>query len=372
VPTSIRRAIMTATVADHAPTICAVTNVLLVGDYPPPYGGVSTQIAELRRRLSGAPGYTCRVLDIGASRRLRRPECLPTRNALEFAGRLLGDVVGGGIVHLHTNGHNVKSWLVCLACACMGLLGGRRTVVSIGSGAAPAFVGAARGPTRILIRAALGLMGVVICRNESMRRVLMALRVRPEKITILPGFYGVSRDVLPEIPAEIAAFLQRHAPVVVALAERGPEYGISLLLEAAAHLRSRYPDFGVVLIGRGSTDLPGGIGYVLRVGELPHELVLSVMRKGNVFVRPTLYDGDASSVREALVLGVPVVASDTDFRPEGVVLFRRGDVDDLVNALTRALQGPPGLPHRGGAEGEAFDRLLAIYERLAPVGRQTA
>ena len=363
---------MTATVADHAPTICAVTNVLLVGDYPPPYGGVSTQIAELQRRLSGAPGYTCRVLDIGASRRLRRPECLPTRNALEFAGRLLGDVVGGGIVHLHTNGHNVKSWLVCLACACMGLLGGRRTVVSIGSGAAPAFVGAARGPTRILIRAALGLMGVVICRNESMRRVLMALGVRPEKITILPGFYGVSRDVLPEIPAEIAAFLQRHAPVVVALAERGPEYGISLLLEAAAHLRSRYPDFGVVLIGRGSTDLPGGIGYVLRVGELPHELVLSVMRKGNVFVRPTLYDGDASSVREALVLGVPVVASDTDFRPEGVVLFRRGDVDDLVNALTRALQGPPGLPHRGGAEGEAFDRLLAIYERLAPVGRQTA
>ena len=305
------------------------------------------------------------MLDIGASRRLRRPECLPTRNALEFAGRLLGDVVGGGIVHLHTNGHNVKSWLVCLACACMGLLGGRRTVVSIGSGAAPAFVGAARGPTRILIRAALGLMGVtipadwggaglrslakltlsrlglmgvVICRNESMRRVLMALGVRPEKITILPGFYGVSRDVLPEIPAEIAAFLQRHAPVVVALAERGPEYGISLLLEAAAHLRSRYPDFGVVLIGRGSTDLPGGIGYVLRVGELPHELVLSVMRKGNVFVRPTLYDGDASSVREALVLGVPVVASDTDFRPEGVVLFRRGDVDDLVNALTRALQ----------------------------------
>src|SRR5437773_1217393 len=84
----------------------------------------------------------------------------------------------------------VTSLLVCLACACMGLLGGRRTVVSIGSGAAPAFVGAARGPTRILIRAALGLMGVVICRNESMRRVLMALRVRPEKITILPGFYG--------------------------------------------------------------------------------------------------------------------------------------------------------------------------------------
>ena len=72
----------------------------------------------------------------------------------------------------------------------------------------------------------------------------------------------------------------------------------------------------------------------------------------------------------ALALGVPVVASDTDFRPEGVVLFRRGEVDDLVNTLTRTLQRPHGLPHGGGADGDAFDRLLAIYDRLAPVGRE--
>jgi len=30
------------------------------------------------------------------------------------------------------------------------------------------------------------------------------------------------------------------------------------------------------------------------------------------------YDGDAISVREALALGVPVVASDTDYRPEDI------------------------------------------------------
>jgi len=313
------------------------------------------------------PGYACRVLDIGASRRLRRPECLPARNAIEFARRLLGHAVGGNIIHLHTNGHNLKSWLVCFACACGGFLNGRRTVVSIGSGAAPAFVNAARGPARVLMQAALGLVGVVICRNEPMRRALVALGVRPEKITILPGFYGVSTEELPEIPPGVAAFLQQHSPVAAALAERGPEYGISLLLEAVARLRSRYPTLGLVLIGSGKADLPGGTGHVLWTGELSHDLVLSAMRKVNVFVRPTHFDGDATSVREALALSVPVVASDTDFRPEGVMLFRRGDVDDLMQKLGQAFgRDPAGLTPSSGADTGSFQRLLAIYRGLAP------
>ena len=117
--------------------------------------------------------------------------------------------------------------------------------------------------------------------------------------------------------------------------------------------------------------MPVDASHVLPTGELPHDVVLSVMRSVSVFVRPTICDGDSLSVREALALRVPVVASDTDFRPEGVILFRRGDVDDLVTALTRALQPPAGSAH-AGADGDAFDRLLAVYERLAPVGRETA
>jgi glycosyltransferase involved in cell wall biosynthesis len=107
-------------------------------------------------------------------------------------------------------------------------------------------------------------------------------------------------------------------------------------------------------------------------GELPHEVALGVMRRANLFVRPTYFDGDASSVREALAMGVPVVASDTDHRPAGVLLFRRGDARDLADKIALALaNGRGGGPRRPSQEPDSFEQLLAIYARLGTPARQS-
>ena len=47
--------------------------VLLVGDYPPPYGGIAIQIQHLARELPQA-GVECRVLNIGQGRKVLSPE----------------------------------------------------------------------------------------------------------------------------------------------------------------------------------------------------------------------------------------------------------------------------------------------------------
>jgi glycosyltransferase involved in cell wall biosynthesis len=57
----------------------------------------------------------------------------------------------------------------------------------------------------------------------------------------------------------------------------------------------------------------------------------------DVFVRPTFTDGDSISVREALSLGIPVIASDCVERPDGVVLFKTGNAGDLSGKLQCAL-----------------------------------
>src|SRR3989449_6020146 len=221
---------------------------------------------------------------------------------------------------------------------------------------------------RGVVRLTLALTGVIVCRNARSRAAIAALGVPADKIVVLSGFYGRGPTETATVPPPVEEFLNAHSPVIGAVASIGPEYGLPLIAEAATRLRSAYPRLGLLLMGPAGFARADLDGSLLVAGQLPHDTALAVMRRVKVFVRPTYFDGDASSVREALALGIPVVASDTDFRPEGVMLFRRGDVDDLAAALARALQHPAGTVRDGDPDRGAFDRLLGIYDRVAVAG----
>lgn len=332
--------------------------ILLVGDFPPPYGGLSVQIASLRRRLAARGDTAVAVLDIGVRRRERRPGCLPTRGPVGFAATILGHARRGFTPHLHTNGHNRRSWIVTAGCVAAGALGGRRAVVSLGSGGMPDFVATGPRPTRALACMSLAAARAVIVRTERARAALVALGVSPAKLVVLPGFYGVDPDEIGDVPAAVARFRRRHAPLIGAVSTVGPEYGIPLLIDAAARLRPKHPRLGVVLVGPDRL-ADGRPPWVLAPGEHGRPALLAVMQAVDVFVRPTYLDGDASSVREALALGVRVVASDTDFRPEGVWRFPCGDADALAATVDTALAAPAAR-----VQSTSLPALLRVYDGL--------
>jgi hypothetical protein len=60
---------------------------------------------------------------------------------------------------------------------------------------------------------------------------------------------------------------------------------------------------------------------------------VKLIQMSDLVVRGTNSDGDALTVREALCLKKPVVASDVVKRPEGVILFKNRSVDDLESKL---------------------------------------
>ena len=70
---------------------------------------------------------------------------------------------------------------------------------------------------------------------------------------------------------------------------------------------------------------------------MDHEACLALISACDVFLRPTLEDGDSISVREALSLGVPVVASRVGTRPAGAILFQPGDVEEMVAKIELAM-----------------------------------
>jgi len=64
---------------------------------------------------------------------------------------------------------------------------------------------------------------------------------------------------------------------------------------------------------------------------------VNLMRKTDIVLRPTNTDGDALTIREAIYFNKHVIASDIVERPEGSILFRTRDFNDLDIQLEKLI-----------------------------------
>ena len=333
--------------------------ILLIGACPPPHGGISVHVAGIQRRLL-ASGIPCVILD-------------PSRvgGKIAFARVLLQYVRRGWIVHVHTNGHNRRSWLLALLC---GLAGRSSTgcLLTLHSGMAPAYLAESSAWDRKLAALVCALYARVICVSPPIQAAVVSLGVPSERTEIAPAFINVDFSQV-SFDARLPGWVERHQPLFSTTLFFRPEYGFELLVEGLARLRQRYPSFGCVVMGSGEmrdeairrVRDAGLEDNVLLTGDVDHDLCLALISRCDVFLRPTLQDGDSISVREALSLGVPVVASDTGMRPAGAILFRCGDVDGMVAKIEHAIAArqTPAAPAPG-----CMDRLMEIYGLVRGAG----
>jgi glycogen(starch) synthase len=301
-----------------------------------------------------AAGVRCRVLNTGRD-----------RLGMGFGFALLRHAWQGWTLHLHTNGHNLKSWLVALGCGLAGRSSGG-CILTLHSGMAPAYLNAARSWRRRLAAFVCSLYTRVICVSDGIRSGLLSLGLPPNRIEIVPACLKTNSPEVSLDPSLLAWIRRRHPLLSTTLFFR-PEYGFDLLATAVARLRLRYPSVGWVVMGSGEQreeaerrlQEAGLEENVLLLGDVNHDVCLALMSASDVFVRPTLEDGDSISVREALSLGVPVVASRVGTRPAGAILFQPGDVGEMLSKIELA------MATKNGGEAPAagcMDRLMEIYQ----------
>ncbi len=336
--------------------------ILLIGACPPPHGGISVHMTRIERDLPAA-GIECAVLNTGA-----------VGSWPGFCLTLLRYAARGWTFHLHTNGHNRNSWLIVLAC---GLIA-RSCILTLHSGMAPAYLRAASASRRRLARFASQRYARIIAVNTAIHDALAALDVPLDRLEVIPAYLGVERSGIAHT-APVLKWMRDRSPVLSTALFYRPEYGFDLLAEALQRLCDKHPALGCVVMGDGedraeaerlirSSHLENNI---LLSGDVDHDLCLAVMAGSDVFLRTTREDGDSISVREALSLGVPVVASRVGARPEGAVLFRPGSVDELTARIEEALAHPGKAPAATpGCQGwkalnESWDRLISVYYAAA-------
>ena len=325
------------------PTERPEAKVLLVGDFPPPHGGVAVHVELLQMAIRRAGGQAD-VLDIGKGQ-VPADGVHPAGGYGSFAGQLASFAARGFQIHLHTSGANPKSWMLASACAAAGRISGKPSFITLHSGLGPEWLegSAAR---RTVAQLVLKQFGLVIAVSDPIARTARGLGVVEEKLLIAPAFSAAWLEA-GELPAAAAGLREEASPLICAMLAHGQVYGAEYLLPAFAKVLSERHSARLVVFGPSTRPhelaplidrlAPTAGKQICGLGELGRPQALAVIRASDVFVRPTLADGDSVSVREALALGRMVVCTSVGTRPAGVLLVPPGDVDGLFAGLMAAI-----------------------------------
>jgi glycosyltransferase involved in cell wall biosynthesis len=182
--------------------------------------------------------------------------------------------------------------------------------------------------------------------------------------------------------------------VLVSAGRIDPQKNLAFLLPIVARLS------GVTLVIAGDGSLQGDfarrvaeLGLETRVrtlGAVPHSRVPDILKAGDVFVQPSLFEGQSNALLEGLHAGLPILSSDVPEQieamtgPDGQVagaVLPLADPDAWVKAIEQ-LQHDPAALERASAIAHAranafsFDRMISGFEtslasadgRLEPAG----
>jgi glycosyltransferase involved in cell wall biosynthesis len=176
-----------------------------------------------------------------------------------------------------------------------------------------------------------------------------------------------------------------HGPVVLTVGRLAPQKGHRYLLRAMGDVVHEFPDARLLLAGEGhlheelralADPLGDHVTFLGLRGDVP-----ALLRRSHVFVFPSLWEGVGTALREAMLLGRPVVASDIpahrEFVTHGVdgLLVPPADAEALAAAILRLLHDPEeaaAIGRRAARSAARFDirrtteELEAIYDDVIP------
>lgn len=342
--------------------------VLLLGPVPPPHGGVQANMSAIAERLRFFK-HECRLIAITKSDEIDdSTDVFHPRSIWQLLRLLVG--LRADLVHLHFGG-DFTVRLAALAFLC-GLLPGKKSVLTFHSGGF-ANSSAGKAAKKMSLRGfAVRRLDKIVVVNDEMRVLFEKYGVKSKKIRLVAPFVLRQPDASVCLPENLKSFAEQHSPLLFTASWLEPHYDLPLQIRVLNELKTDFPDIGLLIAGSGyqEAELKKLIAAtdhadsVLLAGDVKHEFVLHLISRADVVLRTTHFDGDAISVREALFLGTPVVATDNKMRPENVNLIRVGDRADLRRAVREALtQGKSNVAEI--ADGwKNIDAVLQIYCEL--------
>lgn len=217
------------------------------------------------------------------------------------------------------------------------------------------------------------------------------LRIPARKIDIIPrgrdaallGRRTIQRRSVTRRRLEMA----ENVPMILAVGRQEPQKGFDVLVRALPAVRERFPDVHVLVAGREGratenlADLVKSAGLAQTVRFLGmRDDVPDLLAAADVLAFPSLWEGAAGTLQEAMALECPIVTSRLPTIVETAdvsiaVHVKPGDADDLARGISVALSDRQAAAERTRAGRIRFQehytidvcasRMAELYSRAA-------
>ncbi len=299
--------------------------ILIIGPYPGKVGGVSIFIKRLHESsMSGIIKYVLNTQNFS----------IPSKRIYSLPHFFwLIPIVD--LVHINTSNLTV-SLLFCLVSRALN----KKIVTQFHSARFEI-----KGIKKFELKMILKLSNSVVAVNKEIEKKF--IKVFPyfyKKVSIIPPFIMSTSASSELLPPEILNLRKKVHRLIIADAFKiipynGSDlYGLELSIDIFNKLVYKVPDVGFVFV----VSTPSEKLFEILKNNPPHRnfLVytkpvdfLELLNVADIFVRPTYSDGDSLSIREALSMGVPTIASNVVKRPEYVLLFDINEPGEYLNKI---------------------------------------
>jgi glycosyltransferase involved in cell wall biosynthesis len=309
--------------------------IAIVGPFPPPYGGISVHIQRITRQLppeayvlyNSHPGTNPGAVDFYGKKKYlvffrlaftgyRLVHSHSTDPLLRILFGILG--IFRKNIYLHIHGESLTDYLQH------------------------------RHPGAYLMKRLIRYLNILACNSELMEKIRL---YNPRSITEIDAYLPPVFDgaMLDEYLERYGEFYKKHRFTVSMTGwfdyYRGEDlYGYDLAVRVLQKCIEKGLDVSMVFSVNGirSRELFDSVMDYVRQNKLDDRLLIihedlpeawPVFLASRLFLRPTVTDGAAVSIKEALWTEIPVIASDCIVRPSEVTLFKNRSADDLYDKI---------------------------------------
>jgi glycosyltransferase involved in cell wall biosynthesis len=339
--------------------------ILLIGPFPPPIGGVSIHLKRLSKLIKN--DFDIDFID---ESRLIKNDFFNIRSfkLVQYFRR----IIKSDLIFVHSGSNILRIFHLVIGCIIS-----KKIILTIHS-----YPYTKKFFLRYMDEFFFKLANTIIIVNPEF---LGRISLPNQKCIVRSAFLPPVMETEPDLPANVSDWItirKNNGKVIICgnawrlkIFNNEDLYGLDMCIDVASKLiGSGFPTSFVFNV----SSLDGDENLFFKYKSMVEKLDLrenflllnenlsfvKLIEQADIVLRPTNTDGDALTVREALFLGKPIIASDIVNRPSGTIYFKSRDVNDLrikiIETINKEMKVPENQLNRCEKEYRMFYSELII------------